>query len=161
MLMHLTHILCRTIKLAGGEYGLSDGSPTVPFAEAQYARFNYDKKWKSENIGYFDSEGNAHEFAFYFEEGVEYTLYVECSLGDLKEYLERAERSLNNINACYLQILQRTGSEPDQNTDYLFYETMPEVLVTLLNEAEVKSIYAVILGVFLLCTNYLCIVKID
>ena len=127
---------CRTIKLAGGEYGLSDGSPTVPFAEAQYARFNYDKKWKSENIGYYDAEGNAHEFLFYFEAGVEYTLYVECSLGDLKDYLERAERSLNNINACYLQILQRTGSEPDQNTDYLFYETMPEVLVTLLNEAE-------------------------
>ena len=127
---------CRTIKLAGGEYGLADGSPTVPFAEAQYARFNYDKKWKSENIGFYDSEGNLQEFLFYFEEGVEYTLYVECSLGDMKDYLERAERSLNNINACYLQILQRTGSEPDQNTDYLFYETMPEVLVTLLNEAK-------------------------
>ena len=29
------------------------------------------------------------------------------------------------------------------------------------SEVKIKSIYAVILGVFLLCTNYLCIVKID
>lgn len=127
---------CRTIKLAGGEYGLPDGSPTVPYYEAQYARFNYDNKWQSELIGYYDENGEKQDFLFYFEEGVEYTLYVECSLGDLKDYIERAEHSLNNVNDCYLQILQRTGSEPDKNTDYLFYEVMPEVLVTLLREAE-------------------------
>ena len=130
---------CRTIKLAGGDYGLADGSPTVPFVEAQRARFMYDKEWQSENIGFYteDANGNAtkQDFTFYFEKGVEYTLYVECSLGDLKSYIERAETSLNNINECYLKILQRTGSDPDENTDYKFKETMPEVLVTLLNEA--------------------------
>ena len=129
---------CRTIKLAGGEYGIG-GTPTAPYAEAQKARFDYNKDWQSENIGYYteDANGNAvkHDFSFYFEEGVEYTLYVECSLGDLKSYIERAEISLNNINECYLKILQRTGSDPDENTDYKFKETMPEVLVTLLNEA--------------------------
>ena len=129
---------CRTIKLAGGEYGIG-GTPTAPYAEAQKARFDYNKDWQSENIGYYteDANGNAvkHDFSFYFEAGVEYTLYVECSLGDLKSYIERAEISLNNINECYLKILQRTGSDPDENTDYKFKETMPEVLVTLLNEA--------------------------
>ena len=129
---------CRTIKLSGGEYGIG-GTPTAPYAEAQKARFDYNKDWQSENIGYYteDANGNAvkHDFSFYFEEGVEYTLYVECSLGDLKSYIERAEISLNNINECYLKILQRTGSDPDENTDYKFKETMPEVLVTLLNEA--------------------------
>ena len=127
---------CRTIKLAGGEYGLADGSPTVPFAEAQLARFNYDKKWQSDFVGYYNENGEKQNFRFYFEEGVEYTLYIECSLGDLMKYIQRAEASLNSINDCYLQILQRTGSEPDKNTDYLFYETMPEVLVTLLQQAE-------------------------
>ena len=129
---------CRTIKLAGGEYGIGD-APAAPYVEAQQARFGYSKDWQSENIGYYteDAEGNAvkHDFAFYFEEGVEYTLYIECSLGDLKTYIERAEISLNNINECYLKILQRTGSDPDKNTDYRFLDTMPEVLVTLLDEA--------------------------
>ena len=123
--------VCRTIKLAGGEYGLADGSPSVPYVEAQYARFNYGDKWQSKTIGYYDEKGNETAFKFYFEAGVEYTLSVECSLGDLREYLERAETALNKINDCYLQILQRTGPEPDKNTDYKFKENMPGVLVTL------------------------------
>ncbi len=127
--------VCRTFKLAGGEYGLADGSPTVPFAEAQSARFNYSKEWQSHNIGYYDDEGNQTDFKFYFEEGVEYELYIECSLGDLKNYIQRVQTSLNNVNECYLKILQRTGSDPDKNTSYDFHKTMPEVLVTLLNEA--------------------------
>ena len=128
--------ICRTIKLSGGEYGLSDGSPSIPFAEAQMTRFDYSKKWQSQLLGFYDENGEKQEFSFYFEEGVEYTLYIECSLGDLMKYIQRAEASLNSINSCYLKILQRTGSEPDENTDYLFYETMPEVLVTLLNQAD-------------------------
>ena len=129
--------VCRTFKLASsdGMYGLADGSPTVPFAEAQSARFNYSKEWQSHNIGYYDDQGNQTDFKFYFEEGVEYELYVECSLGDLKDYIQRVQTSLNNINECYLKILQRTGSEPDKNISYDFHKTMPEVLVTLLNEA--------------------------
>ncbi len=156
--------VCRSIKLAGGDYGLADGSPASPYREAQMIRLDYNKKWQSDLLGYYvykDVNGNVISSAdthaidgkfvdnngnpvsiekvdckFYFEAGVEYTIYLECSLGSLREYIERAETSLAKINECYLQILQRTGSEPDPNTDYLFYEVMPEVLVTLLNEAE-------------------------
>ena len=159
---------CRTIKLAGGEYGLSDGSPTVPFSEAQNVRFSYSKEWQSEALGDYIYKNEAGElvdingysynsknglyvnkatgveekldgqhrpFELYFEEGVVYTLYVECSLGDLKSYIQRAEVSLANINDCYLRILQRTGSDPDVNADYSFDKSMPDVLVTLLEEA--------------------------
>ena len=162
--------ICRTIKLAGGDYGYmnADGTvtATVPFAEAQNARFGYSDSWQSNYVGYYayydkdgnvldvvgknsdgkyvDSDGNVVEnvkkqakrdFEFYFEEGVEYTIYFECSLGDLREYIRQVETSLEKVNDCYLRILQRTGTSPDENQDYNFYETMPDVLVTLLEEA--------------------------
>ena len=131
--------ICRTIKLAGGEYGLEDGSATVPFSEAQNVRFDYDKAWQSDYLGDYvknaDGTQTKREFEFYFQEGVEYTLYLECSLGDLRDFIRQVETSLNNVNECYLRILQRTGSSPDEYQDYDFVGTMPDVLVTLLNEA--------------------------
>ena len=122
--------ICRTIKLHGGQYGEADGTPEVPFAEAYQAEFNYDKKWQSSFVSKDDTE-----FLFYFEEGVEYTVYFECSLGTLKEYIQRVEVSLDKINACYLSILQLTGTDPDEYRDYNYISVMPEVLITLLEEA--------------------------
>ncbi len=122
--------VCRTVKLSGGIYGLEDGTPTVPFEEAYSAEFNYDKKWQSSYLGCGDDT-----FFFYFEEGVEYTLYLECSLGSLKELIQRAERVLEEVNSCYLSILQLTGSDPDEYRDYQFMDVMPEVVVNLLVQA--------------------------
>ena len=122
--------ICRTIKLSGGQYGEEDGTPTVPFAEAYQAEFNYDKKWQSDFVSIDNTD-----FLFYFEEGEEYTVYFECSLGTLKEYIQRVEISLDKINACYLRILQLTGTDPDEVRDYNFISVMPDVLITLLEEA--------------------------
>ena len=122
--------LCRTIKIHGGQYGEADGTPEVPFAEAYQAEFNYDKEWQSTFVSKDDTK-----FMFFFEEGVEYTVYFECSLGTLKDYIQRVEVSLNKINACYLSILQLTGTDPDEYRDYNYISVMPEVLITLLEEA--------------------------
>ncbi len=122
--------VCRTIKLAGGIYG-DNGTPSVPFDEAYDAQFNYSKDWVSDYIG--DSKGNV--FEFYFEEGVEYTLYLECSLGSLKEHIQDVENSMNIINECYLKILQVTGASPDEYRDYKFYDILPEVLYEFLVQA--------------------------
>ena len=122
--------VCRAIKLSGGDYGLADGTPTAPFAEAYDAEFHYNKKWQSTYVGCGDTE-----FVFYFEEGVEYTLYLECSLGTLKDLIHRAERVLEEVNACYLRILQLTGSDPDDYRDYGFFDIMPDVLINLLEQA--------------------------
>ncbi len=91
---------------------------------------------------YVDADGNVvnltrekRDFKFYFEAGVEYTMYLECSLGTLGDYIQRVEASLNKINEYYLKILQRTGSDPDEYQDYKFYEIMPEVVVGLGTEA--------------------------
>ena len=122
--------ICRTVKIHGGQYGEADGTPEVPFAEAYQAEFNYDKEWQSSFVSKDDTK-----FMFFFEEGVEYTVYFECSLGTLKEYIQRVEVSLNKINACYLSILQLTGTDPDEYRDYGYITVMPEVLITLLEEA--------------------------
>ena len=128
--------ICRTIKLHGGIYGEADGTPEVPFAEAYQAEFNYDKKWQSTFVSKNNREtGENIPFMFYFEEGVEYTVYFECSLGTLKEYIQQVELSLDNINACYLRILQYIGTDPDEYITYNFLTAMPEVLITLLEEA--------------------------
>lgn len=120
--------VCRTVKLSGGHYG---ETPSAPFLEAYDAEFQYNDGWQSTFVGLKDQQ----PFMFYFEEGVEYTLYLECSLGTLKNYIKRVEDSLNTINACYLRILQLTGTEPDEYRDYGFADVMPEVLVDLLEQA--------------------------
>ncbi len=121
--------VCRTVKISGGEYG---DTPVVPFEEAYNAEFDYDKNWQSKYIGMRGED----PFLFYFEAGVEYTLYLECSLGTLKNYIKRVEASLEIINSCYLQILQLTGTDPDEHTDYMFMDTIPDVVVALLEQAK-------------------------
>ena len=134
--------VCRAVKISGGDYG---DTPIVPYVEAYSAQFDYNKKWQSDFISNgVDEQGNANpDFEFYFEEGVEYTLYLECSLGSLKELIQRVENSLNTINDCYLKILQLTGSDPDEYRDYNFLDIMPEVLYELLVQAmELEAVKA-------------------
>ena len=131
--------ICRAIKLSGGIYG---DVPEAPFEEAYDVRFNYDKTWQSNYLGmYYDVEDQEElgfeAFEFYFEEGEEYTVYVECSLGSLREQIMKVENALNRVNDAYLQIIQLTGSDPDEYRDYGFISAMPEVLVTILEEAQV------------------------
>ena len=124
--------VCRTLKLSGGEYGYSDGTPTVPFKEARSCKFDFVDGWQSTYLS-----GGGDPFMFYFEEGVEYTLYLECSFGALKEYIEIAETALTEVNAAYLRIIQLTGTTPDEYNDtYNFMEVMPEVLITILEQAK-------------------------
>ena len=123
--------LCRTLKLQGGMYSDADGMPTVPFMEAYDTQFPYSKDWQSSFAG--DSNGNI--FEFYFEAGVEYTLYIECSLGSLNNLVQSVENALNVLNDCYLRILQLTGSAPDEYRDYGFLEIMPDVLISFGEQA--------------------------
>ncbi len=135
--------ICRSIKLSGGHYGEADGTPSVPFAEADRAEFNYSKDWESQFVSFRNDDGGYTPMMLYFEENVEYTLYLECSLGNLKEYIQKVESTLDSVNACYLEILKRTGSDPDENLDYSFQHTMRDKLITLCQEAlnlmEVKN----------------------
>ena len=122
--------ICRTIKLSGGQYG---DTPVVPFFEAYDAQFDYSKDWQSTYI----SDSNGTEFEFAFEAGKEYTIYIECSLGSLKDIIETVEGVQNTVNKNYLKILQLTGSSPDEYRDYGFIKIMPEVLISLIEQAGI------------------------
>ncbi len=137
--------VCRTLKLAGGpaynegdtqkplgHYTNAGEAPVVPFAEANDLKFNYSKEWQSEFLG----NGAGTDFEFYFEAGYQYTLYLECSLGSLKNSIQNVENSLTVLNDCYLQILQLTGASPDENRDYKFDEILPDVLYSFLEQAR-------------------------
>ncbi len=127
--------VCRTLKISGYGYTEDGEAAVVPFKEATDLKFNYSKSWQSEFLG----DGNGTDFEFYFEAGHKYTIYLECSLGSLKNSIQTVENSLNIINDCYLQILQLTGADPDENRDYRFDEILPEVLLSLLEQAKVLA----------------------
>ena len=120
--------ICRAIKLwsSDGQYGLADGTPTVPFAEAYNTRLDYSDDWQATAMG----DGNV-TFQFHFKPDVEYMVYLEVSLGSLASQLSRVNEALSVINDCYLRILQLTGANPDKNRDYHFAEIMPDVLYNL------------------------------
>ena len=127
--------VCRALKLSGGSYGLPDGTPAVPFLEAYDAQFNFSKDWQSTYVG----NGEIEAFELYFEQGVEYTLYIECSLGSLKELIMTVENVLEEVNEDYLRILQLTGTDPDAYRDYGYIKTMPDVLDSLVESAKVLA----------------------
>lgn len=122
----------RAIKLWSddGAYGLADGTPTLPFAEATSARFDYDKSWQVETLN--DGENN---FEFYFKKGVTYRVYFEVSLGHLAEIIGKVQSSLSTINDCYLSILKLTGASPDEYRNYNFTQVMPGTVRNLLLES--------------------------
>ena len=127
---------CRTLKLAGGDYG---ETPAVPFAEAYNVKFAYVDDWQSSYL----TDGVNGPFRFYFEEGKEYTMYLECSLGTLKEQIQKAEAALNEVNAAYLKIIQLTGTDPDEYNDtYDFMQVMPDVpYVIQLHAKSLKGVH--------------------
>ena len=127
--------VCRALKLTGGIYG---DEATVPFLEAYNTQFDFSDEWQSTYLGATNIEtGEQQVFEFYFEEGEEYTLYLECSLGSLKELIKDVEDAMKTLNDCYLRILQLTGVDPDPNYNYKFQETLPMELIALAEQAKV------------------------
>lgn len=121
----------RTVKIG---YYDKDGKliqADALYDENYYCRFLYSKEWQLSKLG------NGEEpFVFYFEAGVKYVIELEVSLGDLADTVREVEEALANINACYLEILKLTGSNPDQYRDYGFSRLMPEVLNTFVKESR-------------------------
>ncbi len=103
----------------------------VPFAEAANCRFPYTSSWETCFLG--DGET---EFEFYFEEGVEYEIKLEVTLGEMGEQIKQVSNSLSAINNAYLEILKLTGTDPDPNRSYGFTRVMPHVLESMLLESQ-------------------------
>ncbi len=123
----------RVIKLwsSDGMYGLPDGTPTVPFEEANFMRFDFSKDWQVSPL----TDGN-QEFKFYFEKGVTYTVYVEVGLGELSQVISTVQKTLSSINNSYLSILRLTGASPDKYRDYGFSDIMPDTIRDLFTSGK-------------------------
>ncbi len=104
----------------------------IPFAEAGRLQFNYSSDWQSGML----TDGTNGKFDIYFEAGVEYTVRLEVTLGNMGDVVSRVQRSLESINADYLNILKLTGSNPDEYRDYGFSRVMPDTKIDLLMQAR-------------------------
>lgn len=136
----------RVIKLwsSDGMYGLPDGTPTVPFKEANSIRFDFSKEWQATALG---EGGNAYQF--YFKEGVEYVIQIEVGLGELSDIISTVQNALTSINNSYLNILKLTGASPDKYRDYGFLDIMPETVRAL--NVDSRTLYAVSEAIVELC----------
>ena len=125
----------RTVKIATPSMIAEGRSAEIPFYEAQYARFNYSDQWQTEAI----NDGTT-TFVFYLEKG-ENIIELEASLGEMGDILRRVASVLETVNRIYLKILMITGSDPDSNRDYGFYNIMPDDIDELLVQSD--KLYAI------------------
>ena len=114
--------------VAEGAKGYYDG---IPFEEAAGVQFSYADQWQSNVFNNGETE-----FEFYFEKDVVYTIKLEVSLGSMGEVVDTVQRSLNSINADYLNILKLTGSNPDDYRDYGFNRIMPDTMVDFIIQSR-------------------------
>ncbi len=138
--------ISRVIKLwsSDGMYGLPDGTPTVPFEEANGIRFDFSKKWQATALGSGDTT-----FQFYFKEGVEYVIQLEVGLGQLSDVISTVQTTLTSVNTSYLNILKLTGASPDKYRDYGFLDIMPDTVRAL--NVDSRTLYAVSDSIVELC----------
>ena len=138
--------VCRALYISSngaeeGSLGYYDGG--VPFLEATQLRFNYDTKWQSTllNNGTTTAAGDPLAYEFYFEEGVEYTIQMEVTLGSMGDIVRRVDNILDAVNDDYLAIMKLTGADPDEYRDYGFFRIMPDTMIDMLNQS--KALYEV------------------
>ena len=115
--------------LEEGDDGYYNG---IPFAEAAKLQFNYASDWQSGLL----TDG-VDSFDIYFEEGVEYTLRFEVSLGNMGDIVRRVQESLDSINDDYLNILKLTGTSPDEYRDYGFSRVMPDTMIDMIKQSKI------------------------
>ena len=107
----------------GNTAGFYDG---VPFDEAARLQFSYDQDWQSTFLT-ADVDGDKN-LPIYFEDGVVYMMEIEVTIGEMGEIVREVQETLDVINDCYLNILQLTGTNPDEYRDYGFSRIMPDTI---------------------------------
>ena len=117
------------------------GDFELPFAEAASCRFGYTKEWKTTAL----NDGTT-TFKIFLPAG-SHTIKFEAVLGGMADQIQKVSETLANINACYLEIIKLTGSDPDANRTYNFSRVMPEVLETMILEANnLEAVYNALLA---------------
>lgn len=85
----------------------------VPFSEAMNCKFVYSSDWNIVTLGNQDGEA----YYFYLSEG-NHTISLEVTLGDYATQINRVQGVIDDLNALYRKIIQKTGINPDPYMDY-------------------------------------------
>ncbi len=116
----------------------------IPFSEAGKLRYTYGNNWQvtSMNSGAdADDDGAIDTYQVYFEAGVEYSLRLEVTLGDMSEQIRDIQNVLDRLNADYLAIIKLTGANPDDYRDYGFSRLLYDNLLSMMQQSiELKNI---------------------
>jgi len=112
----------------------------LPFSEAAGLRYDYGTDWQVTKLS---STGNLSDesYQLYFQKGVIYTINLKVTFGTMSDTVREIERILNALNQDYLDIIQLTGTTPDDYRDYKFYSMLPETLDSMF--AEIDSLTAI------------------
>ena len=108
----------------GNVAGFYDG---VPFNQAAMLQFGYSTDWQSTFLT-ANVKDNSVSYSLYFENGVVYALEFEVTIGEMGAIVREVQEMLDIINRCYLNILQLTGTNPDDYRDYGFSRVMPDTI---------------------------------
>ena len=109
----------------------------VPFAEAYNLEFMYGKDFKT-----IHSTDGTTDFQFYLSAG-HHTLRLRITLGNLGSIIQRLKATMADVNNIYLSILKITGSNPDEYTDYKFYQAIPDKIQLMrASAATIREIVA-------------------
>ena len=103
----------------------------TPFAQAAQLQFGYSTDWQSTALttdASVDDEAQKVTYSLYFKDGVVYVLEFEVTVGEMGDVVREVQEMLNIINECYLNILQLTGTNPDDYRDYGFSRVMPDTI---------------------------------
>lgn len=107
---------------------LIDGQ--VPFEEAGQFKFYYTKDF--DMYSFADEDGEA--YSFYLTKGT-HEITLKIGLGDLGQIFGEAEKSLEELNMIYRNIIMITGNVPDRFRDYQLDKQIP-ALALILEELE-------------------------
>lgn len=102
----------------------------VPFEEAANSKFAYSANWNVVTLG-----SDTEPYYFYLEAGVN-RITMEVTLGDYGSSISRVQNTIDDLNALYRAIIQRTGINPDPYQDYFLTDQIPHMLDTFARSAE-------------------------
>ena len=103
----------------------------VPFAQAAALQFGYSTDWQSTFMttdAAMKKDAEKVTYSMYFQDGVVYILEFEVTVGEMGDVVRQVQDMLDIINDCYLNILQLTGTNPDDYRDYGFSRVMPDTI---------------------------------
>ncbi len=118
----------------------------VPFAEAYNLEFMYGRTFKTVH-----STDGSNDFMFYLPAG-HHTLTLRVTLGNLGSIIQRLKETMADVNSIYLAILKITGPNPDEYTDYRFYQAIPDKIQLMRSSAatlrEIVAEFAEVSGMY-------------